>query len=117
MSDSQNFILIVEDDEAFSEMLSWVFFEEGFLIETACNLKEARRALETNKNIFLVLSDVELPGEKGFQLDSLCRNLEVPLIFMSGLPFYQEEAESLGREFLSKNSDYKVFLETVKFFL
>jgi hypothetical protein len=61
------------------------------------------------------LSDVDLKfQEKGFQLDKLCRDLRVPLVFMSGQSSYQKEAELLGRDFINKSSNCKVFLEVVK---
>ncbi|MFO7806960.1 MAG: hypothetical protein R6V40_00870 [Candidatus Moraniibacteriota bacterium] len=112
MPDQKKFILIVDDNDSVLETMSWVFIGEDFLVETAYNLKEAKSILKSNSNIFLVLSEVNLEyNERGFELGEICDNLNIELVLMSGDSSYSRKAQKAGRLFLSKNGDYRDFVE------
>ena len=60
-------ILVVDDDAQVRKTLSSILLDEGYLVETVENGKQAIRALE--KAYFdLALIDIELPGMKGTEL-------------------------------------------------
>ncbi len=62
-------ILIVDDNDATLDLLSALFLEEGLDTVKACNVAEARRLLtESGDDFDLVLSDIQMPGETGFDL-------------------------------------------------
>jgi DNA-binding NtrC family response regulator len=60
-------ILVVDDDSKIREMLSTVLNDEGYMVETAENGKQAIKACE--KSPFdVALIDIELPDIKGTEL-------------------------------------------------
>ncbi|EIM28823.1 response regulator [Microvirga lotononidis] len=60
-------ILIVDDDARIRQMISRYLADEGFQVSAAAN-GEAMRECLTKSKIDLVLLDLVLPGEDGFQL-------------------------------------------------
>ena len=60
-------ILIVDDDADIRETLSSVLLDEGYLVETAKNGKEAIKASET-QYFDVALVDMELPDMKGIEI-------------------------------------------------
>ena len=76
-------VLLVEDDEAISQMLEEILAENGFTPCAATNAMEMDRVLAVG-GVDLILLDVMLPREDGF---SICRRLraasEVPIIILT----------------------------------
>jgi two-component system, OmpR family, response regulator len=76
-------ILLVEDDEAISQMLEEILAENGFTPCAATSGAEMDRALAQG-DVDLILLDVMLPREDGF---SICRRLraasDVPIIILT----------------------------------
>ncbi|MBA1158814.1 response regulator [Microvirga mediterraneensis] len=60
-------ILVVDDDARIRQMLTRYLSDEGFQVSAAAN-GEAMRECLTHAKIDLVLLDLVLPGEDGFQL-------------------------------------------------
>ncbi len=60
-------ILIVDDDKMIRTLMKNFFEEKGYKVELAENGEAALDILE-NKNINLVLSDINMPGIDGFEL-------------------------------------------------
>jgi signal transduction histidine kinase len=72
-------ILIVDDNDATLDLLSALFLEEGLDTVKACNVAEARRLLiESAGDFDLVLSDIQMPGETGFDLLKWIKGAESP---------------------------------------
>ncbi len=72
-SNESSRILVVEDDVVARETLDALLSKEGWQIDTAGDGTEMRSAL--NKNIpSIVLMDVHLPGEDGFELTRYLRD-------------------------------------------
>lgn len=67
-------ILIVDDTSDNRELLSDVFVSEGFRVVTASSVEAARSVLLKSQSTFdLVLSDISMPRETGFDLISWMR--------------------------------------------
>ena len=78
-------ILLVEDDSSLIDGLAYSLRKNGFELDVAMNLKEARGFLQGVYDILLL--DVSLPDGTGFDL---CENIrkqgsEVPVIFLTAL--------------------------------
>ena len=62
-------ILIIDDEQDITEMLSSFFQSRGYEAITAGSASQALRQVETRPD--LILLDINMPGEDGF---SLCGN-------------------------------------------
>lgn len=60
-------ILVVDDEESVLQLISRVLFEEGYLVETVNNGKEALSKIK-RRNYDLVIIDIKLPGMSGIEL-------------------------------------------------
>lgn len=91
-------ILIVEDDERFAKMLSFLFSAKDFNVKAAKNGLEAWQYLEESIPSIIIL-DLIMPEMDGFSLYSKIREQEslkaIPIIILSGLPM-DEIVEKLG---------------------
>ncbi|MDI3258049.1 MAG: response regulator transcription factor [Kyrpidia sp.] len=77
-------VLIVDDEPAIVELVSWHLKKAGYAVETAGDGEEADRKVRRG-DVDLVVLDVMLPGTDGL---SLCRNwrdegIEIPVIFLT----------------------------------
>src|ERR1700680_3099679 len=80
-------ILVVDDERSICELLEITFRKEGYRIEVAHNVEEARRKLESQ--IFdIVISDVRMPGESGVDLLKLAKEIAPECFFLliTGVP-------------------------------
>ena len=76
-------ILIVEDDSAIVRNLSELLRQEGFLVSSALNCKEAQNKLESTQ-FDLVLLDILLPDGNGFSLCKMIKSVtDCPVIFLT----------------------------------
>jgi CheY-like chemotaxis protein len=67
-------ILIVDDEPDFLDVLGEFLSDEGYAIEKAENAEEALKRLRSDK-FHLLLSDINMPGMKGFELLQEVRKL------------------------------------------
>lgn len=76
-------ILLVEDDRAVALAVIYTLKKEGFHVEHASNLKEARKLISSK--IDIVLLDLMLPDGDGYEFCTEVRgaNNDVPIIFMT----------------------------------
>lgn len=79
-------ILLVEDDESLTDGLVYSLEKNGFSVDTAASVKEARIFLSTAAYDLLLL-DVTLPDGNGFELCEQVRSQgnPVPVIFLTAL--------------------------------
>ena len=79
-----NKILIVEDDEAVSKLLSIFLTRYGFQIKTAKSAEEAEDIL-IDKEINIVIADIKLPGLDGIQFTNKIRKrFDIDVVVMTG---------------------------------
>ena len=72
-------VLIVDDNEAILKLLGTLFQEEGMTVRLAQSAKAAREIIEAAQGNFdLVLSDILMPGESGFDLLKWIKRPESP---------------------------------------
>ncbi len=80
-------ILLVEDEKGVLEFTKRVLGENGYIVSSATNAKEALDIFEKEKGRFhLVLSDVVLPDKSGLELvdELLKKNPELRILLCSG---------------------------------
>jgi two-component system phosphate regulon response regulator OmpR len=83
LPDDAPHLLVVDDDRRIRDLLSRYLFAEGYRVTTANNAIEARAKLESLSFDLLVL-DVMMPGETGFQLaKSLRETSAVPILMLT----------------------------------
>ena len=77
-------ILVVDDDERIQRVLKRYLEREGYRVVTAANGAEMRRRLETETPALIIL-DLLLPNESGFELTAeLRRYSTIPIIMLTG---------------------------------
>jgi len=83
LPDDAPHLLVVDDDRRIRDLLSRFLFAEGYRVTTANNAAEARAKLDSLSFDLLVL-DVMMPGETGFQLaKSLRESSTVPILMLT----------------------------------
>ena len=76
-------LLVVDDDRRIRDLLSRYLAREGFRVTTAGNAAEARAKLDGLRFDLLVL-DVMMPGESGFDLAKAIRaSSAVPILMLT----------------------------------
>src|SRR6202011_6128436 len=80
-------ILVVDDERSICELLEITFRKEGYRIEVAHNVEEARRKLES-QILDSVISAVRMPGESGVDLLKLAKEIAPECFFLliTGVP-------------------------------
>ena len=76
-------ILIVEDDEAISDLLCQDLGDEGYKCTCAYDGRQAADLLEENTCFDLVLLDIMLPKIDGYELIEYIRPMNIPVIFLT----------------------------------
>jgi DNA-binding response OmpR family regulator len=78
-----NNLLLVEDDYALADSLSYYLKSEGYNIFLTSNIKDADKIIENDK-IDLAILDINLPDGSGFDLCKKIRsNSDIPIIFLT----------------------------------
>jgi two-component system, OmpR family, phosphate regulon response regulator OmpR len=89
-ADNAPHLLLVDDDSRIRDLLSRFLANEGYRVTTAQNAKEARGKLGALHFDLLIL-DVMMPGESGFDLGRFIRTTsQVPIVMLTA----RHEAES-----------------------
>ena len=78
-------VLLVEDDDPVRELIGRALRANGFDVVAAASGEEALD-LEIDARVDLLLSDVMLPNQNGFEVASQihARSPHIPIVFMSG---------------------------------
>src|SRR5438105_1124308 len=83
LPDNAPHLLVVDDDRRIRDLLSRFLFQKGYRVTTANNAADARAKLESLSFDLLIL-DVMMPGETGFQLaKSLRETSAVPILMLT----------------------------------
>lgn len=104
-------ILIVEDDPIIGEMLQKILQREGY---TVWWKQEGSSVLELIQQIDLVIMDVMLPNEDGYQISKKIKNLglNIPIIFLSARNDIDSKLQGLeiGEDYMVKPFDPRELL-------
>lgn len=93
-------VLIVDDEPEIIELIRFFLKDEGFRVVTADNGVSARKVLAA-ENIGLIISDIRMPQEDGFQLLRYVKKQYplIPFIFISAFTDMNiDEALRLGAQ-------------------
>lgn len=109
-------ILIVDDDEDLSFIISEMLEEHGYATVTAKNVKEAYDKL-TATGCQLVLLDINLPDGNGYEIcQELRKNSQLPVLFASARSLENDRIagfEAGGDDYLPKPYSMKELLVRV----
>jgi two-component system, OmpR family, phosphate regulon response regulator OmpR len=94
-ADDAPHLLVVDDDRRIRSLLSRFLAGEGYRISTAKTAAEAR-AMLTGLRFDLLILDVMMPGETGFQLaQSIRKSSNVPILMLTALDEKASRIEGL----------------------
>lgn len=101
-------VLVVDDFPVNTLLLESILAKEGFVVYQAGSGEEARAFLET-QSVDLILMDIMMPGESGFEtcarLKAQSRTAQIPIIFISALEDVENKVRGLtigGADYVSK---------------
>ncbi|WP_379160646.1 response regulator transcription factor [Paenibacillus sp. sgz5001063] len=90
-------VLLIEDDEAISEMVRSYLVKEGYEVETAFDGESAEKLFHRGGTYDLVLLDLMLPKRSGSDvLQTIRRDSLVPVLIMSAKDSDVDKALGLG---------------------
>jgi DNA-binding NtrC family response regulator len=113
-----NSVIIVDDEKEIRDMLSTILKDNGYLVETVENGKQALKACE--KGYFdVALLDIELPDIKGTELLQRLKEAQPKMvnIIMTGHPSIENAVKSVNNKadgYVLKPFDITLLLETMK---
>ena len=113
-------VFLVEDDLDIRESILEVLRSDGFVAESAATCREALKKLrELQPKPSLILLDLRLPGEDGFQFrkqQKLDPSLaEIPIVLLSAGANLREKSKQMGAiDHLKKPVDIDERLDTVR---
>lgn len=98
-------LLVVDDDDRIRALLKRYLSENGFRTSVARNAKDARK-LMSGVEFDLLILDVMMPGETGFELTQSIRTIsDVPVLLLTARGLPEDRIEGLERgadDYLSK---------------
>ena len=104
-SDDAPHLLVVDDDRRIRDLLSRFLAGEGYRVTTADNARDARAKL-TGLSFDLLILDVMMPGETGFELAKSIRGTSsVPILMLTARDGAESRIEGLqigADDYLSK---------------
>lgn len=107
-ADDAPHLLVVDDDRRIRDLLSRFLAGEGYRVTTADNAKDARAKL-TGLSFDLLILDVMMPGETGFELARSIRgHSSVPILMLTARDGAESRIEGLqigADDYLSKPFD------------
>src|SRR5579871_2559511 len=90
-------LLVVDDDARLRDLLRRYLVESGFRVTVAADAAEARLRLESLAFDLLII-DVMMPGEDGFQLtESLRQGSTVPILLLTAMAEPEKRIDGLER--------------------
>ena len=111
-------ILVVDDDKSIRQTLAAILEEEGYVVDTAEN---AREAIEKTNNGFynLALVDIRLPDMDGTRLIASMKDTTPKMvkIIVTGYPSLQNAVEAVNNDadaYVFKPVNIEELLKTIK---
>ena len=111
-------IIVIDDEETIRTTVSEILTDEGYVVETAKNGKEAIK--QSKKTPFdLALVDIKLPDIEGTELLKKLREMQPKMaqIIMTGQPSVENAIKSVNNKadgYILKPFDVPTLLETIK---
>jgi DNA-binding NtrC family response regulator len=108
-------ILIVDDDETIRSVLTTLLREEGYLVQTAENGRQALEVLD-RIDCAVLLTDLMMPIMDGLELARVLRDqdIEIPVVVMTAVGALSPRALEMGATaYIEKPFDFDSLLETV----
>ena len=110
-------ILVVDDDDRIRELVKEYLNENGFIVSTGNSAEEAKTRLEYFKFDLIVL-DVMMPGQNGFELTKEIKKYSsVPIILLTAKSEVESRIEGLelgADDYLGKPFEPKELLLRIK---
>ena len=117
MQKAKYHILVVDDDDRIRELVKEYLNDNGFTVSTGNSAEEAKIRLEYFKFDLIVL-DVMMPGQNGFELTKeIKKNSSVPIILLTAKGEVENRIEGLelgADDYLSKPFEPKELLLRIK---
>lgn len=109
-------VLIVDDKTDFLEVLSEFLSMYGFSPLTAENGREALDLYNYEKDIALVITDINMPTMGGLELTQELKriNSDLPVIIMTGFGDRETLGRKLGDAFLKKPFEVQKLVDIAK---
>ncbi len=91
-------VLIVDDDPIVVESCRRILAAEGFQLSIAGNAESATSILESDASVDLILTDIKMPNQDGFQLIAYtsAAHPDLPVLMMTG--YLTPETVERGRQ-------------------
>jgi len=111
-------LLLIEDDQAIQESLTWVLEHEGYTVYSACHGKEGLEYLKRSLTPAVILLDIMMPVMDGFAFRNVWQQdpvySQIPLVVMSADKQLGTHLPQTKHEyFLNKPLDLDKLLEIV----
>lgn len=113
-------VMIIDDDLMTSTLLQEILFQCGYQVKLATSMLIGMEIFNSNKNIDLVICDINLTHEKS-SLDLLIdireRHGEIPFAFITGRTVSSDVEHSIqlgADDFITKPIDIDLFLAKIK---
>ena len=108
---------IIEDDEITRQELAKLLNGKGYETELFTDFENIPESLEKSV-LDLILLDVNLPYENGYEICKKVKNVQrIPIIFVTSRDTTADELQSIqagGIDFISKPYDTLILLEKIK---
>ncbi len=101
-------ILIVEDEDNMRFLISEELEDEGYVVDSASNAREALDMLNEN-NYEIITIDIEMPEMNGLELAGEIREKKIPvkIILLTAYSHYKNDLSSWAADaYVVKSSDF-----------
>ena len=117
MKNNKIHILVVDDDDRIRELIQQYLIENKFIVSTAENAEKAKEKITLLKFDLIVL-DVMMPGQTGFELTKEIRKrIDIPIILLTAKGEVENRIKGLelgADDYLSKPFEPKELLFVIK---
>lgn len=109
-------ILIVEDDRALNEGISYMLSKEDYQTLSSFNVTDAQRKLQDHE-IDLIIMDINLPDQTGLDFcQEIRKSSELPIIFLTAMDTEQDMIKGFqcgGDDYITKPFSLPILKERV----
>ena len=108
-------ILIVEDEEAISDLIRMNLVKAGYRCVCAFDGNEAADQI-SQERFDLILLDIMLPGMNGYELLPYIKSLDIPVIFLTAMGTLDQRVHGLragADDYMAKPFSVEILLERI----